>query len=103
MHVAPHSSINTVIEEFFIKNHGKFDDKNLKEEEVSVVNINDLTSDLKIDHIDFLKIDIEGSEYELFETIDEDYLSNNKINLTGYRKDVAQLVGCYSDEIENGM
>ena len=31
----------------------------------------------KIEHINFLKIDIEGSEYEMFNTIDENYLRNN--------------------------
>jgi FkbM family methyltransferase len=41
------------------------------------VNLNQFINSNKIEKIDYLKIDIEGSEYDLFRTIDKNYLKNN--------------------------
>lgn len=45
--------------------------------DVSVVSFNDFIKENKIEKIDYLKVDCEGSEYEIFESIDAIYLSNN--------------------------
>lgn len=45
--------------------------------DVDCVDINSLVKTYNIDKIDFLKIDCEGSELEIFKTISEDYLKNN--------------------------
>lgn len=41
------------------------------------VNLNQFINSNKVEKIDYLKIDIEGSEYDLFRTIDKNYLKNN--------------------------
>ena len=43
----------------------------------SNINLNDYIKEKNITKIDYLKIDIEGSEYDLFETLDENFLCNN--------------------------
>jgi predicted SAM-dependent methyltransferase len=45
-------------------------------EKVQVININDFFNTNDITHIDFLKIDAEVAEYEIFETIDKSFLSS---------------------------
>ena len=44
--------------------------------DIDCVDINSLIKIYNIDKIDFLKIDCEGSELEIFKTISEDYLTN---------------------------
>lgn len=45
--------------------------------EVESININDLIKEHNLDVIDYLKVDCEGGEIDLFDTIDPDYLQNN--------------------------
>lgn len=45
--------------------------------QVEVIGINDVIRKYNLDKIDYLKVDCEGSEYEIFDSIPEDYLSNN--------------------------
>ena len=47
-------------------------------EKIEIRNINDIIDDLKIDKIDIMKINIEGSEYDLLEAISDDNI--NKVN-----------------------
>lgn len=47
------------------------------EEIVETTTINQLISDYDIPRIDFLKVDCEGGELDLFRTIDKEYLQNN--------------------------
>lgn len=42
----------------------------------SNINLNNYIKTANISRIDYLKIDIEGAEYDLFETIDEEFLEN---------------------------
>lgn len=42
----------------------------------SNINLNNYIKENNISKIDYLKVDIEGSEYDLFENLDEDFLSN---------------------------
>lgn len=42
--------------------------------EVDSININDLIQEAKLEMIDYLKIDCEGAELDIFETINKDYL-----------------------------
>lgn len=44
---------------------------------VDSYNINELIQKYSIEHINYLKIDCEGGEYALFETIDDSYLANH--------------------------
>jgi FkbM family methyltransferase len=41
------------------------------------VNLNDYVKENNIEKIDYLKIDCEGAEYEIIESLDEKYLTNN--------------------------
>ena len=75
--------------------------KNWKEVNVSTITFNDFISQYKIDKIDFLKVDCEGGELDLFKTIDKDFLTNNikKIALEYHSKEIFEflietLVGC---------
>ena len=43
----------------------------------SNINLNNYIKENNIHKIDYLKVDIEGSEYDLFENLDETFLSNN--------------------------
>jgi FkbM family methyltransferase len=60
------------------------------EEIVETVTINQLVSDYDIDRIDFLKVDCEGGELDLFRTIDKEYLQNNigKIAMEYHSKEI---------------
>jgi len=49
----------------------------VSEEIVETITINQLISDYNIDKIDFLKVDCEGGELDLFETINKEYLKYN--------------------------
>lgn len=44
--------------------------------EVEAININDLIKEHNLDVIDYLKVDCEGGEVDLFDTIDPEYLQN---------------------------
>ena len=44
-------------------------------------NLNDYINSKKIPRINYLKIDCEGSEYEIIESLSEDYLKNNIDNM----------------------
>jgi FkbM family methyltransferase len=60
------------------------------EEIVETITINQLISDYDIDRIDFLKVDCEGGELDLFRTIDKEYLQNNigKIAMEYHSKEI---------------
>jgi len=45
--------------------------------EVNIINFNDFIIDNKINKIDYLKVDCEGAEYKIFESIPYEYLKNN--------------------------
>ena len=49
----------------------------IDEEIVETITIDKLISDYEIPRIDFLKVDCEGGELDLFQTINKDYLKNN--------------------------
>jgi FkbM family methyltransferase len=49
----------------------------ISEELVETITINKLISDYNINKIDFLKVDCEGAELDLFNTIDKEYLKYN--------------------------
>jgi FkbM family methyltransferase len=48
---------------------------------VNLVNFNDQIENLNIEQIDLLKIDCEGAEYDIIESINPEYLSNNIKNI----------------------
>lgn len=48
---------------------------------IQAVNINEYIKENNIERIDYLKVDIEGSEYDLFSTIDNDTLRNKVKNI----------------------
>lgn len=50
--------------------------KNHKTEKVKAISFNTFIKENKIGKINFLKIDIEGAEFDLFNSIDEKYLKN---------------------------
>ncbi len=56
---------------------GHHPSSSLREEIVEAININTLIKEYNIDKIDFLKVDCEGGELDLFNTIDKDYLREN--------------------------
>jgi FkbM family methyltransferase len=63
---------------FLLKNiDGYHPSEIIDEEIVETTTIDQLISDYKIPHIDFLKVDCEGGELDLFQTINKDYLKNN--------------------------
>ena len=45
--------------------------------EVDAIDINDLIKEAKLDKIDYLKIDCEGAELDIFLSIDKEYLKSN--------------------------
>jgi len=45
--------------------------------EVEVINFNDFIISNNIEKIDYLKVDCEGAEYDIFESIPDDYLKNS--------------------------
>ena len=49
----------------------------INKELVETTTIDQLISDYDIPYIDFLKVDCEGGELDLFQTINKDYLKNN--------------------------
>lgn len=63
----------------FIKKEDYIGSSTVETEEPSDlnVNINEYIKKNNIKKIDYLKIDIEGAEYDFFETIDKDFLRNN--------------------------
>jgi FkbM family methyltransferase len=46
-------------------------------EKISLIDINEFLSKYNITKIDFLKVDTEGSEFDIFKSLDENFLSNN--------------------------
>jgi FkbM family methyltransferase len=62
---------------FSVKNsEGFHPSQKTGDEIVETININDFISEYEISHIDFLKVDCEGGELDLFNTIDDDFLKN---------------------------
>ena len=47
----------------------KWGEKEPKKYKVSTITISDLMDDVNVDHIDYLKVDIEGSEYALIDSL----------------------------------
>jgi len=66
----------------------------INEEIVETIRIDQLISDYNIPYIDFLKVDCEGGELDLFQTINKDYLKNNinKIALEYHSMDIKETV-----------
>jgi FkbM family methyltransferase len=63
---------------FLLKNiDGYHPSEMINEEIVETITIDQLISDYEIPHIDFLKVDCEGGELDLFQTINKDYLKHN--------------------------
>ena len=60
------------------------------EEIVETITINQFISALDIERIDFIKVDCEGGELDLFRTIDKEYLQNNvgKIAIEYHSKEI---------------
>lgn len=63
----------------FVKKYDYIGSSTEETEEVSDlnININQYIKEKNIKKIDYLKIDIEGAEYDFFENIDKDFLANN--------------------------
>ena len=61
---------------------------------VKTTTINNLIKEYNINYIDFLKVDCEGGEKDLFETIDKNYLENNinKIILEYHSHEIRELL-----------
>lgn len=49
--------------------------------EVKTISLQDIVKEFNINKIDFLKVDIEGYEYELFENIDDEFILNKIGNI----------------------
>jgi FkbM family methyltransferase len=66
----------------------------INEEIVETIRIDQLISDYNIPYIDFLKVDCEGGELDLFQTINKDYLKNNinKIVLEYHSMNIKETV-----------
>jgi FkbM family methyltransferase len=61
---------------------------------VETIRIDQLISEYNIPYIDFLKVDCEGGELDLFQTINKDYLKSkiNKIALEYHSMDIRDVV-----------
>lgn len=80
---------------FLLKNiDGYHPSEIINEEIVETTTIDQLISDYEIPHIDFLKVDCEGGELDLFQTINKDYLKNNvhKIALEYHSMSIRDVV-----------
>lgn len=80
---------------FLLKNIDGFHPSEIVDEEiVETITIDQLIIDYEIQHIDFLKVDCEGGELDLFQTINKDYLKNNikKIALEYHSKSICDIV-----------
>jgi FkbM family methyltransferase len=80
---------------FLLKNiDGYHPSEMIDEEIVETVTIDQLIQDYEIPHIDFLKVDCEGGELDLFQTINKDYLKNNinKIALEYHSSSIRDVV-----------
>lgn len=67
---------NTILKDVWLEQNWKIDDK---KEEIELISINNFMNNLE--KVDYLKIDIEGSEYDIFENITTENL--NKIRKIG--------------------
>jgi len=81
-----------------------------EKESVNAVNINDFVYSNKIDHINFLKIDAEGSEYEIIDTIDSEFLSKHidkmviefhEVHNNDYETSLDKIIKCGFEYYEN--
>lgn len=80
---------------FLLKNiDGYHPSRIIDEEIVETITIDQLIIDYKIQHIDFLKVDCEGGELDLFQTINKDYLKNNinKIAMEYHSESIRNIV-----------
>jgi FkbM family methyltransferase len=80
---------------FLLKNiDGYHPSEIINEEIVETTTIDQLISDYEIPHIDFLKVDCEGGELDLFQTINKDFLKNNvhKIALEYHSMSIRDVV-----------
>jgi FkbM family methyltransferase len=89
------------------------------ETNVSHINILDYIKDNNVVWIDYLKVDIEGAEYDLFETLESDFLTNRVVKIAleyhnndgkNLKKILDKLKSCgfnykfeYSDGFENPL
>lgn len=71
-------------------------------EKDSNINLNNYIKEKNITKINFLKVDIEGSEYDLFETLDSDFLSNcvNKIAIE-YHDNINNKIKIILDKLKH--
>lgn len=75
---------NTIQKEFVnFYNSVKNDQYYSSFEEIHVLNINNFINENKIEKIDFMKIDVEASEYDIFEAFDENILRNRVRKIIG--------------------
>ncbi len=65
---------NTILDNVYKKNNWATEDRKFT---IKTLNINDLLKKYNIDYVHFLKVDIEGSEYPVFNSISEDFLKNS--------------------------
>ena len=80
---------------FLLKNiDGYHPSEMIDEEIVETITIDQLISDYEIPYIDFLKVDCEGGELDLFQTINKNYLKNNikKIALEYHSMSIRDVV-----------
>lgn len=68
------SPVSSLIREHIYE--GTFDGGEKFATEVQTVRFDDLMNELKVDHIDMLKMDIEGAEYEVFESMSDTTLQH---------------------------
>jgi FkbM family methyltransferase len=84
-----------------VTKHGDLFGRNSNEVIVESIDINSLISSIR-EKINFLKIDCEGSEFELFKTIDEEILTNiNKIVVETHGEEIDNFV--YEKLIKNNF
>lgn len=65
---------NTILDNVYKENNWGSEDKKFT---INTLDINDLLQRYNISRVDFLKVDIEGSEYAVFESLSADYLRNS--------------------------
>lgn len=58
-----------------IKNEFPSENK-INEYEIDAIHINTIFEKYNLDYVDYLKVDCEGSEFDIFESMDENFLSN---------------------------
>lgn len=80
----------------FINEVHPYTNHNMNEEEVDVITLTEFLQDEKIEQIDLIKIDIEGVEYDVIESLSDDTLLKSKRYLIEYHwaktKDINKMI-----------